>query len=39
VRSVKPTPEVCTVSSEDTMEDAVTDEGAVRETDLGAVIG
>ena len=38
VRSVKPAPEVCTVSSEDTMVVAVTAEGVVRERDLGAVI-
>ena len=34
VRSVKPAPDVSTVSSEDTMEVAVTAEGAVRERDL-----
>src|SRR5437762_13656084 len=38
VRSVKPAPDVCTVSSEDTMVLAVTIEGAVREGDLGAGI-
>ena len=38
VRSVKPAPEVCTVSSEDTMVVALTEERAVRERDLGAVM-
>src|SRR5690349_14103909 len=38
VRSVKPAPEVCTVSSEDTMVLALTAEGVVRERDLRAVI-
>src|SRR5215217_3192511 len=36
VRSVKPVPEVCTVSCADTMVLAVMDERVVRETDLGA---
>ena len=39
VRSVKPAPEVCAVSSEDTMLLAATVEGVVRESDFRAVIG
>ena len=35
VRSVKPAPDVCTVSSEDVMVLALTTEGVVRERDLG----
>ena len=38
VRSVKPGPRVCTVSSEDTMVVAVTVDGAEREIDLGGDI-
>ena len=38
VRSVKPAPDVCTVSSEEAMEVAVTTEGVERERDLGEVI-
>src|ERR1043166_8644174 len=38
VRSVKPAPEVCTVSNEDTMLLAATVDGVVRESDLGAVM-
>src|SRR6202022_1828170 len=38
VRSVKPRPDVCTVSSEDTIVVARTVEGAVREIDLSEVM-
>ena len=38
VRSVKPAPDVCTVSSDDTMVVAVTVGGRVRESDLGEVM-
>src|SRR6185312_14666172 len=38
VRSVKPAPDVGTVSSEETMEVAVTDEAAVREREFGDVM-
>src|SRR4029453_13929152 len=38
VRSVKPAPDVCTVSSEDTMVLALTVDDAERERDLGVVM-
>src|ERR1700736_1759818 len=38
VRSVKPGPEVCTVSNDDTMVVALTVDGAVREIDLDEVM-